>query len=87
MWMSACARFSLRELRLCASCSLRVGLGVARARWSMHALRCCGETRGRIVAKIIEFYIPSNFRKSEKWIPPKERGKVIEFVPDTKKTA
>ena len=45
------------------------------------------EIRGRVVAKIIEFYIPSSFRKSGKWIPPKERGKIIEFAPETKKTA
>lgn len=44
--------------------------------------------RGVAVAKIIEFYIPSSFRKSEKWIPPKERGKIIEFAAETtKKTA
>jgi hypothetical protein len=60
---------------------------VARALWSKHAVRCCGEIRGRIVAKIIEFYIPSTFRKSGKWVPPKERGKIIEFIPETKKTA
>jgi hypothetical protein len=40
------------------------------------------------VAKIIEFYIPSRFRQSGKWVPPRERGKIIEFVlADTKKTA
>jgi hypothetical protein len=39
------------------------------------------------VAKIIEFYIPNTFRKSGKWVPPKERGKIIEFVRETKKTA
>jgi hypothetical protein len=43
--------------------------------------------RGVAVAKIIEFYIPSGFRRNEKWIPPKERGKIIEFVTETKKTA
>jgi hypothetical protein len=42
---------------------------------------------GRFVAKIIEFYVPSTFRKSGKWVPPEERGKIIEFVPETKKTA
>jgi hypothetical protein len=41
----------------------------------------------KTVAKIIEFYIPKTFRKSGKWVPPKERGKIIEFVPETKKTA
>ena len=40
-----------------------------------------------IMAKIIEFYIPSNFRKNDKWIPPQERGKIIEFNLPTKKSA
>ena len=39
------------------------------------------------MAKIIEFYIPKTFRKGGKWVPPKERGKIIEFVPEAKKTA
>jgi hypothetical protein len=39
------------------------------------------------VAKIIEFYIPSNFRKRKHWIPPQQRGKVIEFCASEKKTA
>ena len=39
------------------------------------------------MAKIIEFYIPSNFRRNEKWIPPQSRGKVIEFRLQTRKSA
>jgi hypothetical protein len=31
------------------------------------------------MAKIIEFYIPNNFRWKGKWIPPEDRGKIIEF--------
>jgi hypothetical protein len=32
------------------------------------------------MAKIIEYYVPSNFRKRvTKWIPPEQRGKVIPF--------
>lgn len=30
-------------------------------------------------AKIIEFYIPTNFRWKGKWITPQNRGKIIEF--------
>jgi hypothetical protein len=40
-----------------------------------------------IVAKVIEFYIPKNFRKSVKWILPEERGKIIEFALAVKKSA
>jgi hypothetical protein len=39
------------------------------------------------VAKIIEFYIPNNFRKSVKWMPSKQRGKIIEFASQAKKSA
>jgi hypothetical protein len=31
------------------------------------------------MAKIIEFYIPQRFRKVAKWLPPNERGKLLEF--------
>jgi len=31
------------------------------------------------LAKIIEFHVPSNFRKKEKWVPALKRGKIIEF--------
>ena len=40
------------------------------------------------MAKIIEFYVPSNFRKkTTKWIPAEERGKVIDFILAQKKSA
>jgi hypothetical protein len=39
------------------------------------------------VAKVIEFYIPGNFRKSVKWVSPEHRGKLIEFPPPVQKTA
>ena len=32
-----------------------------------------------VMAKVIEFYIPSRFRPSTKWVPPIRRGQVIEF--------
>src|SRR5579859_145241 len=37
------------------------------------------ECFGGCMAKIIEFYIPQSFRKVSKWLPPNERGKVLEF--------
>jgi hypothetical protein len=39
------------------------------------------------VAKIIEFYIPGNSRKSVKWIPVELRGKIIEFASQIEKSA
>jgi len=40
-----------------------------------------------VMAKVIEFYIPGSFRKKGPWIPPEQRGKVIEFPPTQKKSA
>jgi len=45
------------------------------------------ERSDSIVAKIIEFYMPKRFRTNGKWVPPEKRGKVIEFVSETKKSA
>jgi hypothetical protein len=28
---------------------------------------------------VIEFYIPARFRTRTKWIPPSQRGKLVEF--------
>ena len=37
------------------------------------------------MAKIIEFYVPNNYKKIKKWVPTEKRGRVIEFAP--RKTA
>ena len=39
------------------------------------------------MAKVIEFYIPTNFRKSVNGGPLNKRGKIIEFAPQVKKSA
>jgi hypothetical protein len=38
------------------------------------------------VAKVIEFYRPSAFRKCTQWIPAQQRGKLLEFCRKKKKT-
>ena len=46
------------------------------------------EGKGRqTVAKVIKFYVPNKFRKSVKWISPEQRGKIIEFTSQIKKSA
>jgi hypothetical protein len=45
------------------------------------------EKAGMTMAKIIEFYIPNNFRKRVKWVSPEQRGKIIEFPSEMKKSA
>jgi len=41
----------------------------------------------RMMAKVIKFYIPNRFQKKVAWVPPEERGKVIEFRVQVKKSA
>lgn len=40
-----------------------------------------------VVAKVIEFYLPNNFKKKVKWVSSEQRGKVIEFGLWIKKSA
>lgn len=40
------------------------------------------ENRAGIMAKVIEFYIPDNFRKKAKWVSPEQWGKVIGTTQD-----
>jgi hypothetical protein len=39
------------------------------------------------MAKIIEYYIPQTFRKKAGWIPPDQRGEIIQFPAPEKKSA
>jgi hypothetical protein len=39
------------------------------------------------MAKVIEFYVPAWFPKIAKWIPPGQRGKIIQFPGPEKKSA
>jgi hypothetical protein len=36
------------------------------------------------MAKVIEFYIPNNFRKLMKWVREVHRGTILEFCPPIK---
>ena len=31
------------------------------------------------MARVIEFYIPQNFKPTARWVPFDQRGKVVEF--------
>jgi hypothetical protein len=56
-------------------------MGVAQG----HGLRAAGKhgpkkREGRYsVAKVIEFYVPNNFRRRVRWVSPERRGRVLEF--------
>jgi hypothetical protein len=40
-----------------------------------------------VMAKVIEFYVPKNFRKPLKWVPQLQLGRIISFCSLTKKSA
>jgi hypothetical protein len=31
------------------------------------------------MARVIEFYVPQDFKPMARWVPPDQRGKVVEF--------
>jgi len=39
------------------------------------------------MAKVIEFYVPKNFRKLLRTLPQPQLGKIVEFCPPTKRSA
>jgi hypothetical protein len=39
------------------------------------------------MAQMIEFYIPTRFKAKVKWVPPEQRGKILAFPTDLKKSA
>jgi hypothetical protein len=42
---------------------------------------------GNVMAHVIGFYIPARFKPKVKWVPQEQRGKVIAFPSDLKKSA
>ena len=43
--------------------------------------------RRMVMAQLIEFYIPARFKPKVKWVPVEQRGKIIAFPTDLKKSA
>jgi len=43
--------------------------------------------RRMVMAQVIEFYIPSRFKPKIKWVSMEQRGKIIAFPTDLKKSA
>jgi hypothetical protein len=39
------------------------------------------------MAQVIEFYIPTRFKAKVKWVSPEQRGKILAFPTDLKKSA
>jgi hypothetical protein len=45
------------------------------------------EVKETVMAKVIEFYIPKNFRKPLSTVAQPQLGKIIEFCPQAKRSA
>jgi hypothetical protein len=43
--------------------------------------------RRMAMAQVIRFYVPDRFRKKVRWVPSEQRGKVLEFPAEVKKSA
>jgi hypothetical protein len=39
------------------------------------------------MAQVIEFYIPTRFKQKVNWVPQEQRGKIIAFTSNLKKSA
>ena len=79
--MRSCAisKALLRQLRLRISVRCRYG-------WIGRAIGI-PEIKEVIMAKVIEFYIPTRFRRPLKAAPQVQFGKLVEFCLPTKKSA
>ena len=45
------------------------------------------EVKEIVMVKVIEFYIPKNFRRPLRTVAQPQLGKIIEFCPQTKRSA
>jgi hypothetical protein len=56
--------------------------------WRIISRMAIGRAERRLImAKVIDFYTPPEFRKKEHWVPVEQRGKVIQFCLQVKKPA
>jgi hypothetical protein len=46
-----------------------------------------GDKGRRAMAQVIQFYIPTSFQRKVKWVAPQQRGKVIRFQREVRKSA
>ena len=64
------------------------GPWISRSVLRSRKIRSGSTKRGWVVARVIEFYVPQNFKPKRQWVPADERGKVVEFPqPAAKKSA
>ena len=91
MWKIATRGFTLQEILImaCNECCIpRDGDRQERAKYwhCRHAPRF-NRLQEIVMAKVIEFYMPKNFRKPLRTAAQPQLGKIIEFCPQTKRSA
>ena len=90
MWRITTRGFTLQEVLIMAATNLASALIATDTGVVDLALPCAPRAKGIqeiVMAKVIEFYIPKNFRKPLRTAAQPQLGKVIEFCPQTKRSA
>lgn len=85
-----CRRFTLGELLIMAAMNVAPALMATdkSGRTICHSPRTeSHENPEGCHGKVIEFYIPKNFRKPFRTVAQAQLGKIIEFCPQTKRSA
>ena len=91
MWKITTRGFTLQEVLIMAAMNVASALIATdkgeRTIWRSRAHRDSLGLQEIVMAKVIEFYIPKNFRKPLRTVAQPQLGKIIEFCPQTKRSA
>ena len=89
-WKIGTRGFTLQEVLIMAAMNLVTELIATdkgeRTKWRSRAHRN-SRGQGESMAKVIEFYMPNNFRKAFRAVAQPQLGKIIEFCPQTKRSS
>jgi hypothetical protein len=88
MWKITTHGFTLQEVLILAAMNVATGDRQRQANYlaQPNAPRST-KVQEIVMAKVIEFYIPKNFRKALRTSPQPQLGKIIEFCSQTKRSA
>ena len=91
MWKITTRGFTLQEVLIMAAMNVAPATDSDRQRRANDLAQPRAPRFTRIqeivMAKVIEFYMPKNFRKLLRTVAQPQLGKIIEFCPQTKRSA
>ena len=91
MWKITTRGFTLQEILIMAAMNVAPALIATdrseRTIWRQPRAPRLTRIHEIVMAKVIEFYIPKNFRKPLRTVAQPQLGKIIEFCPPTKRSA